>query len=91
VRSPAKTKTENPQNVLLERLRPWLSEERCRTCDCFQGALVQLELDGGESAKRLVEAHRVPSEQMHACLGCDPCLPAEAWVKYIREPGGAST
>jgi len=71
------------QEELFERLRPWLSDERCCTCDCLQGALVQLELDGGENAGRLVEAHKVPSERMHPCLGCDPCPPGETWAGYI--------
>ena len=26
----------------------------------------------------------MPREDMHHCLGCDPCLQAEQYVEYIR-------
>ncbi len=72
------------QKTLWEKLGPWLKEARCRSCDCLQGALVQMELDGGERVGALVAEHKVPSEQMHSCLGCDPCPPGEAWTDYVR-------
>ncbi len=73
------------QTELFEKLRAWPNEERCRTCDCLQGALTQLEIDGDGQLKALAAKHRIPSEQMHACLGCDPCPPAEFWAEYVRE------
>lgn len=69
---------------LFEKLRPWLDDDRCRTCDCLQGALTQIELDDETDTKELVSPHKVTREQMHPCLGCNPCPPAEAWAEYIR-------
>jgi hypothetical protein len=80
----ARVETAGPQKTLLERLGPWLKEERCKTCDCLQGALVQIELDSGEEMKGLVKPYRVPRERMHHCLGCEPCPPAEALSDHIR-------
>ncbi|MHC4503573.1 MAG: hypothetical protein ACYTFI_09730 [Planctomycetota bacterium] len=70
---------------LFDKLRRSLDEERCRTCDCLQGALAQMELDGGEGMAARVEPHKVGRDRMHHCLGCDPCPPAEALSDYIRE------
>ncbi len=75
--------------TLFEKLRPWLEDERCLTCDCLQGALVQAELDGGEETAALVEPLKVPRERMHHCLGCDPCPPAGALSEYLRRQGGS--
>lgn len=73
------------EKALFEKLQPWLGVERCKTCDCLQGALVQLELDGGEEVAALVSEHKVLSGQIHSCRGCDPCPPAAAWSDYIRK------
>ncbi len=75
--------------ALFDKLKPWLEEERCRTCECLQGALVQIELDGGEEAKALVEPRQVAFGQMHRCLGCEPCPPAKVWAEYCREVGNS--
>ena len=68
---------------LFEQLKPWLKKKQCRTCDCTQGALVELELSGDEELKRLVAPHRVPTNEVHGCLGCDPCPPGAAWAFLI--------
>ena len=69
---------------LFDKLRLSLDEERCTTCDCLQGALTQMELDGEDGVARLIGPHKVGRDRMHHCLGCDPCPPAEALSDYIR-------
>jgi hypothetical protein len=57
----------------------------CRICDCFQGFLVQLEIDSTTDVSRVVSPHKVPRGIMHSCLGCDPCPPGAAFSEYLRE------
>ena len=62
-----------------------LARDECRTCDCFQGFLVQLELDADEDVSELLARHRVPSSAMHGCLGCNPCPPGAAFARYLKQ------
>jgi hypothetical protein len=62
-----------------------LPRDECRTCDCFQGFLVQLELDFGEDVADIVSAWRIGRESMHGCLGCDPCPPGSAFAEYLKQ------
>jgi len=61
-----------------------LPREECRTCDCFQGFLTQLELDSREDVSDIIAPLKVSRDKMHGCLGCDPCPPGAAFSKYIR-------
>jgi hypothetical protein len=63
--------------------------DECRTCDCFQGFLVQLEIDSKTNVSKLVNPHKVPRGNMHSCLGCDPCPPGAAFTQYLRERQGS--
>lgn len=71
----------------LDRLRQAVRHEPCLTCDCFQGMVVQLELDTDEDVTDLTDELKCPREQMHPCLGCDPCPPGKLYADYLR--GGA--
>lgn len=62
-----------------------MPHEECRTCDCFLGFIAQLELDSQEDVSDIASPLKVPREQMHCCLGCNPCPPAEAHSNYIRQ------
>ena len=69
---------------LLAALRKAMQREECGHCDCLQGFLTQLELDAEPAAAALIEPLKVPSSQMHGCLGCDPCPPGAAFADYLR-------
>ena len=71
----------NTIEALVERF----PRDECRTCDCFQGFLTQLEIDTMEDISDITGPLKVPTEEMHGCLGCDPCPPGEAFSNYIRE------
>jgi len=58
--------------------------EQCRTCDCLQGLLTQLERDADEDVTDLTGGMKVAASEMHGCLGCDPCPPGEAFAEYLR-------
>ena len=69
---------------ILRRLREVVLHEPCWTCDCLQGLLTQLELDGEEDVTELTADLKVPRDRMHGCLGCDPCPPGQVYVGYLR-------
>lgn len=68
----------------LKDLKKWCEIEKCKTCDCFQGALTQFELDGPDEIKEKTKDMIIGRDGMHGCLGCDPCPPAEIFCSYIR-------
>jgi hypothetical protein len=76
------TRAEVSQRV--DELLDDLEKEACRTCDCLQGYLTQLEMDAAEDVSDIIEPLKVDREQMHGCLGCDPCVPGEHFARYIR-------
>lgn len=61
-----------------------LPRSECLSCDCFQGFLTQLELDASEDVSDLTERLKVSREEMHGCLGCDPCPPGSMFADYLR-------
>jgi hypothetical protein len=72
-------------------LQPALREEKCSSCECLQGALVELKLVleelpvGGEQEALLTAvdgAMRV--REPHACLGCEPCNPGNILADFYR-------
>jgi len=69
--------------ILLERLKESAGKEECGACDCFQGLLVQLELDAAEDVTELTDPLKRPRERMHGCLGCDPCPPGALFTEYL--------
>jgi len=75
---------------LFSQLGPWLDKERCRTCDCLQGALAQIEIDGDDELREKAARHVMTKDEMHPCLGCKPCPPAEYWVQYLSSHGPSS-
>ena len=66
-------------------MRSDIVRPECRTCDCFQGLLTQIELDCTEDISDITNPLKVPKEKMHGCLGCNPCPAGELFCEYIRE------
>jgi hypothetical protein len=59
-------------------------QDVCWLCECMQGFLMQLQLDGDQEAAAFTRSLTVPSASLHGCLGCDPCPPADEYAEYIR-------
>ena len=70
---------------LIDEVLRRLPREECRTCDCFQGFVTQLNLDAQDDVSDITAPLEVPKNKMHGCLGCNPCPPAEAFSDYIRQ------
>jgi hypothetical protein len=66
--------------------------EACRTCECFLGYLARLTIDSdpkepgpaGSTVRSLLSAYKPERKEMHSCLGCDPCPPADHYAAYQR-------
>jgi len=57
----------------------------CKTCECFLGLVAQLQVDAKPDEKGFDSHYKVERKQIHSCLGCDPCPPAERYTAYQRE------
>ena len=69
---------------IIDRLRRQVRHDPCWTCDCLQGFLTQLELDADQDVSDLTDELKIDREQMHGCLGCDPCPPGKVYADYLR-------
>lgn len=75
--------TEDVKNYL-DSVEKDFPHDECRTCECFLGYLVQLELDSSSEARFLLGSYKPSRGQVHACLGCDPCSPADHYLDYLQ-------
>ena len=73
----ADTSSIDKAKALVEKLRSSICRDECYDCECLQGVLVQIEIVLDEDVSDITGALKVPTAQMHSCLGCDPCPPAE--------------
>ncbi|MFQ6014796.1 MAG: hypothetical protein ACE5NP_05075 [Anaerolineae bacterium] len=81
---------ETTQSVLTS-LAAYYRLERCRECECLQGALVQLSLESeDEGLQAEIESLQVARSEMHGCLGCDPCPPADLLAEYLLSGAACS-
>lgn len=72
-------------------LQPALGEEKCASCECLQGALVELkltldELPASTEQETLLAAvdQAMRVREPHACLGCEPCNPGTILADFYR-------
>ena len=72
---------------LVENLKRSMIRDECKDCECLQGVLVQIEIAADEDVSEITGPLKVSAEQMHSCLGCDPCPPAEIFgdISCINE------
>ena len=71
-------------NLYIEDAIQAFPHEACETCECYLGYLAQLFLDAVDEGRDLIAAHQVGRTQIHTCLGCDPCPPAELFAAYLK-------
>jgi hypothetical protein len=57
----------------------------CETCECFLGYVAQLSTESDGPGKELLQGYKPRREDVHPCLGCDPCPPGEHYAQYLRE------
>lgn len=72
----------------VEQIHETMDKDECRTCASLQGYITQLELDAGEDVSDLIQPLKVPREEMHESLGCNPCLGGQLFTRYTLERRG---
>ena len=77
--------TKNEVKTLLERHIQSAIKIDCWSCECFQGFIAQLEVDSAQDINDLVDLFKSTNDKLHACLGCDPCPPAELHTEYLMK------
>ncbi len=59
--------------------------QECATCEVYLGYLAQLEIDADPAGQQYLREYKPPREQVHGCLGCDPCPSAILHAEYLRK------
>lgn len=77
--------TINKVSEIINKAENCFRHEECATCECYLGFIAQLELDGDEEIGYFLAAYKPPREEIHACLGCDPCPPGILYSDYLRK------
>lgn len=62
-----------------------IAHEACHTCECFLGYLAQLRIDSEPADKDLFLPFQVDRNEMHRCIGCDPCPPGNLYAAYMKK------
>jgi len=70
---------------LLDKAVISFRDEECRSCECYLGYLAQLEIDSGREGREILKEHKPPRDEVHSCLGCDPCAPGILYSIYLRK------
>ena len=69
---------------LITKAEASFRHEDCRTCECYLGYVAQLMIDSNPEANEYLSGYMTPKEEMHGCLGCDPCSPGILHNLYLR-------
>lgn len=75
--------TKSEIKILLEKLIKSANKSECWECECLQGFISQLEADTDADISYLVDLFKVADDNMHKCLGCTTCPPADIYKKYL--------
>ena len=47
-----------------------------------------MEMDTKEDVSNILSLLKTPGEDVHGCLDCDPCPPADLYAKYVHNKSG---
>lgn len=71
--------------TLIENAIESFPHDECATCECFLGYVTQLETETDQLGLKFLESHKPMRNEMHSCLGCDPCPPGDHYAQYLRK------
>jgi hypothetical protein len=71
--------------VYLTKAEESFRHQECAACECYLGYLTQLEIDSDQEAQEFLKNNQPAREEVHACLGCDPCPPGILYANYLRK------
>ena len=75
--------SQNEAKKLINKAVETFRHEDCAVCECFLGFLTQLELDGDQEVREYLAEFKPAREEVHSCLGCDPCSPGILYSEYL--------
>lgn len=58
--------------------------DACLTCECFLGYVTRLRIASDKDSREIFAQYQVERNNIHSCLGCDPCPPGDLYAEYIR-------
>jgi hypothetical protein len=70
--------------VLVNQTEKNFRHEECATCECYLGYLTQLEMDADQEGQLYLKEIYPGRDEIHACLGCDPCPPGVQYAEYLQ-------
>jgi hypothetical protein len=73
----------NETQALLQAAEESLPYGQCNTCECFLGFTAQLRIDSDAENTDLFVPYKVDRNNVHRCLGCDPCPPGDLYTQYM--------
>ena len=69
---------------LIKKAEKSFRHEECATCECYLGYITQLVIDSGPEGQQFLKDYQPDRDQIHFCLGCDPCAPGILYANYLR-------
>lgn len=68
----------------IQKAEECFRHQECLSCECYLGYLTQLKLDSDQAGWAYLKQYIPTRDQIHACLGCDPCPPGMLYAEYLR-------
>jgi hypothetical protein len=76
--------TRDEVQTFLASVAELFPHEECLTCECFLGYVTRLRIDSGKDSQEIFAEYQVERNNVHSCLGCDPCPPGDLYAEYVR-------
>lgn len=70
---------------LIKKAEESFRHQECATCECYLGYVTQLEIDSDTEGQEFLKSYQADRDQIHSCLGCDPCAPGILYANYLRK------
>ena len=67
----------------VDRLSRSAARTECGSCECFQALLTKVQMDCPDAAM-IARPLTIGAKNMHHCLCCEPCPPADVFADYLR-------
>ncbi len=70
---------------LINKAENSFRHQECSACECYLGYITQLMIDSEPEARQYLKESQPDHDQIHSCLGCDPCSPGILYTAYLRK------
>ena len=71
--------------TLIKKAEDTFRHKECKSCECYLGFITELKIDSDQEGQEYLREYLPPNEEIHACLGCDPCPPGILYSNYLRK------